>query len=55
MTFYAKMPLIMPNFTALGKMMYEKSIAKKFLRPSVFWRPKQNFLGQIWLTILAPM
>ena len=35
-TCYAPMPLILPNFIALGQTMYEKSVII-FLHPSVFW------------------
>jgi len=35
-TYYAPVPLIMPNFIVLGQTMYEKSIIKNSLHPSVF-------------------
>ena len=33
---YTTMPLIVPNFVALGQTIYEKSVTN-FLQPSVFW------------------
>jgi len=38
-------PLILPDFFALGQTVYEKML-QIFLHPSVFWRPRGNFLGQ---------
>jgi len=44
-TCYAQMRLIVPNFIALALTMYQKSVTKLFVHPSVFWHPRGP-LGQ---------